>query len=306
MSDDAKVRARAYAEAALLDGMSPAEAAAFAAEAVSSSPAATKPDPFAPVTGSGGFLTLGAAIMRARGQSPVRWVIPRLVPAGLTLWSGPPKIGKSFMALDMAFAVASGGNVLGTVPTNRCSVLYLALEDHARRIDGRLRSLEPDMSMWPLESLALVTQDDVVAGPMSPLMNRWHDSVEDPGMVIIDTLGSYQTLIASSIGRLQQQAGAYQADVQLLRPLQKWALTRNVAVVVIHHTNQSKWEKGDDWTTKASGTSGLIGTADQLMLVRGERGNPDAEMFVTGREIEDLTLDLHRTGAWWMVTGGMR
>jgi hypothetical protein len=44
---------------------------------------------------------------------PLKYIVPRLIVEGLTLVAGRPKIGKSWMALDIAIAVATGGTCLG-------------------------------------------------------------------------------------------------------------------------------------------------------------------------------------------------
>ena len=64
----------------------------------------------------------------------VRWAVPGLLPEGVTLLAGSPKIGKSWLALGIAVAVATGGIALGTIPVDPGEVLYLALEDTQRRL----------------------------------------------------------------------------------------------------------------------------------------------------------------------------
>ena len=70
---------------------------------------------------------------------PTRWAIPEILPEGLTLLAGKPKLGKSWLALSAALSIASGGVALGTQPVIRGDVLYLALEDNARRLQARTR-----------------------------------------------------------------------------------------------------------------------------------------------------------------------
>ena len=53
--------------------------------------------------------------------------------------AGAPKLGKSWLGLGLAIAVASGGYALGKVGVVQGDVLYLALEDNARRLQDRLR-----------------------------------------------------------------------------------------------------------------------------------------------------------------------
>src|SRR6476619_1531684 len=69
------------------------------------------------------------------------WAVPGLIPEGLTLFVGAPKRGKSWLILDVALAVASGGRALGAIDVERGRTLYLALEDSERRLQGRIRHL---------------------------------------------------------------------------------------------------------------------------------------------------------------------
>jgi putative DNA primase/helicase len=52
----------------------------------------------------------------SRQLPPIQWAIPDILPEGLTLLAGKPKLGKSWLALAMALAVAAGGVALGTLP----------------------------------------------------------------------------------------------------------------------------------------------------------------------------------------------
>lgn len=239
----------------------------------------------------------------------MEWIIPNLLPVGLTLLSGPPKTGKSFISLDLSFAVAAGGLALGSLECDPGkSAIYVALEDHMARIDDRLKMLEPDEEAWPWDSLSVMTQEDHQV-PLAPFLDAWYaETAADgltPSLVTIDTLGTYRSLMAAA-GRGPRQGSAYDQDVRLLQPLQTWALEHRVAMVVVHHTNQTKWEDGEDWTGKVSGTSGLTGTADQTMVLKGERGQPEAELLLVGREMPDSNYSLFRTGAFWQITAGVK
>ena len=64
---------------------------------------------------------------------PNRALVEGIIPKGLTVIAGSPKIGKSWMALDLAIAVASGGSFLGR-PVKQAGVFYLCLDDTEQRI----------------------------------------------------------------------------------------------------------------------------------------------------------------------------
>ena len=64
--------------------------------------------------------------------------------------TGRPKIGKSWMALDMAISVAAMSACLGDRMPDGGDVLYCALEDNERRLKNRLTKLLGDAETnWP-------------------------------------------------------------------------------------------------------------------------------------------------------------
>jgi hypothetical protein len=82
--------------------------------------------------------TVTAADLMAAELPPVRWGVRGVLPEGVTLLAGKPKLGKSWLALGLCVAVAAGGVALGTRQVEQGDVLYLALEDNRRRLQTRL------------------------------------------------------------------------------------------------------------------------------------------------------------------------
>ena len=70
-----------------------------------------------------------AADLMATEFPPVRFAVPGLVPEGLMILGGKPKLGKSWLVLGWACAVAAGGKALSARDVDQGEVLYLALED---------------------------------------------------------------------------------------------------------------------------------------------------------------------------------
>jgi hypothetical protein len=79
---------------------------------------------------------------------PIKFVVPGYIVEGLTLFAGKPKIGKSWLLLHAAIAVARGGFTLGDVHCQEGDVLYCALEDNKRRLQSRMTKLL-GTSTWP-------------------------------------------------------------------------------------------------------------------------------------------------------------
>ncbi|WP_295211524.1 AAA family ATPase [Ruminococcus sp.] len=59
---------------------------------------------------------------------PIEFVIDGFIAQGLYILAGAPKVGKSWLALDMCLSIAKGKNVLGQ-KTLLGTALYLCLED---------------------------------------------------------------------------------------------------------------------------------------------------------------------------------
>ncbi|HJC54538.1 MAG TPA: AAA family ATPase, partial [Candidatus Gemmiger stercoravium] len=67
---------------------------------------------------------------------PVEYLVDGLLAPGLYILGGSPKVGKSWMALQLCLAVCGGGAFLGRA-TRKSEVLYLALEDGPQRLHSR-------------------------------------------------------------------------------------------------------------------------------------------------------------------------
>jgi RecA-family ATPase len=98
-----------------------------------------------------------AAGLHSQTFEEVKYVIPNLIPEGVSILAGRPKIGKSWMALDLALTTAlkPPSFCLGNLEPLHGDVLYCALEDNPRRLKRRIaRSsrlatcLGPNVCTW--------------------------------------------------------------------------------------------------------------------------------------------------------------
>lgn len=214
---------------------------------------------------------------------PIKYVVPGYIAEGLTLLAGKPKIGKSWMVLDIALAVASGGVCLGNVPCEQGDVLYLALEDNMRRLQSRLHKL------WEYENLAgdIPVPDRLFfstewkragEGGVEDI-REWIDEHPAARLVVVDVLAMFK---ATSRGRDQT---LYESDYGALKDLQSLAMETGVAIVVVHHTRKSGSESGDPFE-KVSGTLGLSGAADTTIIL--DRDQNGCTLYGRGRDIEEI------------------
>lgn len=214
-----------------------------------------------------------------------RWVVAELLPAGLTLLASKPKLGKSWLAFGLALAAASGGPALGAFQTETGAVLYLALEDHPRRLGQRVRQLWGEQPIPP--ALEVATRWPHMADGGLEALDLWLQSHPTAHLVVVDTLA-----------KIRSTSGAYNEDYDSLEGVQTLAQQYGVAVLVIHHTVK---ESRQDPLDEINATAGLAGVADNLLVLRRERGVPTAMLVGEGRDLRGCEWTLHfdeETGAW--------
>jgi RecA-family ATPase len=85
--------------------------------------------------------TFTASDLLTRDLPPIEQIVGGIVYEGVTVFAGKPKQGKTWLMLSLALDVAGGGTALGNRPVQRGGVLYLALEDTQRRLQGRTKKL---------------------------------------------------------------------------------------------------------------------------------------------------------------------
>jgi hypothetical protein len=208
------------------------------------------------------------------------FAVPGILPEGLTLLAGKPKTGKSWFALGIAVAVASGGRALGRIPVDRGDVLYLALEDTQRRLQQRLKAILRDESCPAGLSLA-TTWLRTGAGGTEELL-RWLDAHKETRLVITDTLAR----IRPQHGR---NGNLYEEDYAAISALKRVADHAGAAFLVITHTRKMSSE---DPLDNVSGTNGQTGAADATLVLKRERAHRDAVLFMTGRDIEEREIGI--------------
>jgi hypothetical protein len=218
--------------------------------------------------------------------------VPGLFPEGLTFLVGAPKLGKSFLALNVGLAVAHGGMAIGKIGVSSGDVLYLALEDTERRLQERLRSmLGTDDAP---ERLHLATAWPSLADGAADHLGKWLDDHPDARLVIIDTFQKLRGPIAGN-------QNIYAADYHAAGELKQVADRHGVAVVLVHHTRKAD---ADDPLDTVSGSAGLAGSSDGVCVLRREIGKADAVLYIRGRDVPEadhaLTFD-PETCSWTLL-----
>ena len=228
----------------------------------------------------------------------LKWVIPGLIPEGLSILAGPPKAGKSWMALDMALAYGMGRLALGAIETQTPGrVLYLALEDGPRRFQSRSRQiLGPASEMMQSHGRHFDVRFHWPRGDEAYTeLNRYFDDHPDTGFVVIDVISKIREPGRSS-------SSEYLADYEHVGRLQSVAIGRAAATLGVHHTRKTE---ANDWLSLAHGTHGITGAADTVMVLQRQRSSSNAKLGITGRDVAERQLDLRMepSGAGWTLVG---
>lgn len=224
---------------------------------------------------------------------PMRWAVPGLIPEGMGLFTGPPKAGKSWCALDIALAVAGGTHALGKVATGPARpVLLLALEDGERRLKGRCRHLLADHAAIPA-NFHFVTSATPSEVPI--LIGEWlaiHGQHQP--LVLLDTLG--KVMPNSAPGE-----SAYQRDYRVGTALKRLTDEHpGSTLLVVHHVRKATSE---DWMDGTSGTNGLNGAADFTLNLSRNRNEDNGILRVTGRDVPEGEYAITSESGRWTLDG---
>ena len=224
---------------------------------------------------------------------PTRWVVPGVLPEGLTLLVGKPKKGKSWMALGMCEAVAVGGVALGTRPVEQGDTLYLALEDNHKRLQKRLKKVL-DGRPAP-EKMHLHIEWPRLDEGGAEQLDEWLTEHPETRLVVIDTLA-----------RIRKPAGGqniYAEDYAALERLLPLAAKHGVAIVVVHHLRKMA---ASDPMDEISSSTGLTAGVDGFLILRRTPGSKGPTLYVDGRDIEEPTeyaLHWNMNTATWTIEG---
>lgn len=240
---------------------------------------------------------------------PINWAIEGLLPEGLAVLSGPPKLGKSWLSLDFCLAIATGGLAAGHFATEKGSVLLCAMEDNERRLKSRI-----DMRKGAGMKFALAGPLDfnVLANPKVPgffyttelprlnvgglqALIEFLDEHPDCKLIVLDTLAKVKP-------EAKGRGNAYEQDYNDMGALQHLALERRCAILVITHNRKTET---DDVLQSISGSTGITGVMDTILILKRGRGASGASLFLTGRDVSEHTWAMEFAGEHgaWTVTG---
>ena len=221
--------------------------------------------------------TINCEEIMTQPLKPIEFVVDNLITQGLFILAGAPKIGKSWLTLDICLSVAKGEPVLNA-NTNHGTALYLCLEDSKIRIQNRLY----EMTDEPTEDLHFALLANSIGNGLEEQIETFVAEHHDTKIIFIDTL---QKIRSDS-----PPDSNYATDYKELSILKSIADKHSVAIVLVHHLRKTK---DSDPFNMISGTTGLSGCVDgSFVLLESKRGSRAATLYCVGRDIENREIEL--------------
>jgi hypothetical protein len=192
-----------------------------------------------------------------------------------------PKIGKSWLALQIAMAVENAQEILD-FKAKRGRALYCAYEDNRKRIKRRFKTMgvkaEDKRPNFVFKSSGLTEG-------LEEEIENWIKETPDAKLVVIDT---YYYALPKSLKRSNKER--YEIDSRNLSGIHRIALDYNIAIIIVHHTTKTKHE---DTFNEISGSVGIQAIADTLWVIEANRKTGKDSIFhITGRDIESTSYQI--------------
>ncbi|MBQ5953035.1 MAG: AAA family ATPase [Firmicutes bacterium] len=221
--------------------------------------------------------------------SQQKMLIEGLLSRGLAILSGDAKIGKSWMVLWFCLQISKGEPIWG-IPTSKCDVVYLALEDSKARIQQRMQELTDD----PPDNLHYGFSCGKLGAELESQIRTVISKYPALGILFIDTL---QMVREGSSAK----TNLYAQDYKDLSALKQLADEHGICIFLVHHNRKEK-DSGNVFNDM-SGSMGISGVADTCMVLQKDnRFGNTATLSITGRDVEERQLKLVMDKNVWQVT----
>jgi len=219
----------------------------------------------------------------------LEWLIPELLPAGeMVILGGSPKSGKTLMAVDAAFAIATGeDDFLGLRP-QQGKVLLISNDENQRSTKSKLLK----RGFRKGDNLQIIFDWNI-----SRLyeLERVLDNFR-PDVVIIDSLKS----ITSHNSQISENSAEFANSLYLLKNLFNRYHTSSI---LIHHTNKNKDAMGVNKLRGSTAIAGAVWGTWQLEQIPSpdpdnpgkiiiDPSDPRRSLAVHARDVEGQILSI--------------
>jgi len=237
--------------------------------------------------------------------------VPRVIEGAIALtpgaWilAGKPKDGKTWLAMNLACAIASGKAFVGSEPPGGKpgGVLYINVDDsNERRFVSRIKyaNLDRDATSRIVHVSKVDTEVYKSAYDMTEALINAFQGVK---LLVIDTLGMFRSS--------RRNDNVYQQEYEEVRALNELGHRYGVCILIVHHFKKGAVDPEYPYES-ISGTLGLQGGVDgMIVLMRKDLLHPTdpaqdeklAACWYRGRDLDfegDLGIRLHE-GQWRVI-----
>jgi hypothetical protein len=228
---------------------------------------------------------LADLFMREAGEVP--WLVQDMVTHGAHLLVGRPKGGKSWLTMDLAYAVAAGATFVGQ-QARRGGVLWIASEDTR---DGLTRRLKVRGEMPPTGQVITMTMERLRAErarwtevSFRDWLNGFLEEHPDIELVILDTQKTCEAIWAGEDIEVKTRASVVDIAYQDVRRYDQLGQDTKTCIVLVHHAGKMKNNKEADYheminlpATAVAGATASFVLAD---LPEADRHDEDNQMRI--------------------------
>jgi len=167
---------------------------------------------------------ISAKELQTKDLPPTIYYVDKILPQGLNLICSVPKMGKSWLALDLCLSICNGTSFLG-FNTRQAGCLYLALEDSYNRLKERTNKLLGS-TQAPNNFIYSINCEDLQHGFVKQI-EKFLKVNKDIKVIIIDTL--------QKIRSESKNSNAYGHDYKELSMIKQLADEKGLCIILIHH-----------------------------------------------------------------------
>lgn len=213
-------------------------------------------------------------LMEMQIPDPVFFLTPFICQSSTGMIYAKRGVGKTMFGLELAYAMATGGQFLSFKGLKPCKVLYIDGEMPPKKIQNRLRVILGSEKLQPLGDNLILLSQILQDTPLPSLGTKEFNTLIDPiiqsvNVVIVDNL-------ATLVTRGNENEGKDWS------PVQNWLLNirrAEKAVILVHHAGKSGQQRGTsqredtlDYVIKLSRHLGYQPTEGARFIIEFEKG----------------------------------
>lgn len=196
---------------------------------------------------------------------PPTWLAHNLIPDNsLAVLYGPPGVGKSFVAMDLAQSVGTGLRWMGR-RTRQGAAVYVAAGEGVSGLGARIQGWEGQRGV-AVEDVHYMTE--AIQLHQSASVNKFLHTIKPlaPRLVVIDTLA--RCFVGGDENSVQDMGQAVSAADEIRE-------ITGAAVVFVHHTGRAD----EDGQVHERGSTALKSAVDTMIEMKGDEDGPTRELW---------------------------